>query len=125
MKSPTWLVCNSFSGEFYRIISQSSSQLKKLNWLVPSWGPLHCKFRGYLHACQESFRKWGQDVSAGVNFLNFLLAASKESWNGWTRSGGSIHFMLQGQAYYMHVYARISQLLRNDQVAQWVMHSHI
>ena len=77
-----------------------------------------------MHA-RNLFRKWGQDVSAGVNFLNFLLAASKESWNGLTRNVGSVHFIFQGHGYYMHVYARISQLLRNDQVAQWVMPSHI
>lgn len=31
--SPMQLVCNSFSGEFDRIISQSSFSCKKLNWL--------------------------------------------------------------------------------------------
>lgn len=34
-ESPMRLVCNSFSGELYRIILQSCPQFKKLNWL--SW----------------------------------------------------------------------------------------
>jgi hypothetical protein len=63
-ESPMRLVCNSFSGEFYGIISQSSSQLKKLNWLSWVWLEASSSLYSediYIYTMDLS-RKWERGV---------------------------------------------------------------